>query len=280
MIVHKGRAHPGRHPAIVDTGLFETVQARLDANTHRRASWREREADASLAGRIFDGDGQPMSPTFSYGRGGKLYRYYVSAPLQQGARRDPSDMAIRRISAAPFEAALRTVLRRVVPGSPNDPLTLVSRAELHGRTLHCLLPIDTMVTMRERLEPHERVEPDPVDAGLARLHLPLVRRRGQTWALEGQNPGSRPDPVLVRALRAAHAMLHYDAAGLPVLDAAPDTPYRRRLVRLAFVAPDIQRAIVEGRYSPALTLAHLLKGPIALDWLQQAARFRLLRHLR
>ena len=165
------------------------------------------------------------------------------------------------------------MLRRVIPGYPSDPLTLVSRAELHGRTLHCLLPIDAIVTIRERLEPHERVEPDPVDTGLARLHLPLVRRRGQTWILEGQSPGNKPDPVLVRALRDANAMLHYDAAGLPVLDAAPDTPYRRRLVRLAFLALDIQRAIVEGRQSPALTLARLLEGPIALDWSQQAVRF-------
>ena len=130
-----------------------------------------------------------MSPTFSYGRGGKLYRYYVSAPLQQGARRDPSDTAIRRISAPPLEANLAAVLRRVIPGCPDDPITLVSRAELHDRTLHCLLPIDRIVAIRERLEPHERVEPDPVDARLARLHLPLVRRRGETWVLKGPSAG-------------------------------------------------------------------------------------------
>ena len=127
--------------------------------------------------------------------------------------------------------------------------------------------------MRERLEPHERVEPDPVDARLARLHLPLVQRRGQTWVLKGPRAGNRPDPVLVRALRSAHAMLHQDDAGLPVLVTAPDTPYRRRLVRLAYLAPEIQRAIVEGRQSAGLTLAQLLKGPIPLDWSQQAARF-------
>ena len=39
--------------------------------------------------------------------------------------------------------------------------------------------------MRQRLEPHERLEPDPADARLARLHLPLVRRRGETWVLIG-----------------------------------------------------------------------------------------------
>ena len=271
MIVHKGRVHPGRHQAIIDADLFEAVQARIDANTRRRASKREQKADAPLAGRLFDADGQPMSPTFSYGRGGKLYRYYVSAPLQQGARRDPSDTAIRRISAAPLEANLAAVLRRVITGCPDDPITLVSRAELHDRTLHCLLPIDRFVTMRERLERHEHVEPDPADARLARLHLPLVRRRGQTWVLKGQSSGHMPDPVLVRALRSAHAMLHYDDAGLPALTVAPDTPHRRRLVHLAFLAPDIQRAIIEGRQSAGLTLARLLKGPIPLDWSQQAA---------
>ena len=273
MIVHKGRVHPGRHQAIIDADLFEAVQARIDANTRRRASKREQKADAPLAGRLFDADGQPMSPTFSYGRGGKLYRYYVSAPLQQGARRDPSDTAIRRISAAPLEANLAAVLRRVITGCPDDPITLVSRAELHDRTLHCLLPIDRFVTMRERLERHEHVEPDPADARLARLHLPLVRRRGQTWVLKGQSSGHMPDPVLVRALRSAHAMLHYDDDGLPALTAAPDTPHRRRLVRLAFLAPDIQRVIVEGRQSAGLTLSRLLKGPIPLDWSQQAAQF-------
>ena len=215
MIVHKGRAHPGRHQAIIDGDLFAAVQARLDANTRRRASNREQKANAPLAGRLFDAAGRPMSPTFSYGRGGRLYRYYVSAPLQQGARRDPPDTAIRRIFAPPLEVALATVLRRLIAGCPDDPLTLVVRAELHDQSLHCLLPIDRIVAMRQRLEPHERLEPDPADARLARLHLPLVRRRGETWVLKGQSPGHMPDPVLVRALRSAHAMLHHDDGGLP-----------------------------------------------------------------
>ena len=129
-----------------------------------------------------------------------------------------------------------------------------------------------IAAMRERLEPHERLEPDPVDARLARLHLPLVRRRGETWVLKGPSAGHMPDPVLVKALRSAHAMLHHDDGGLPVLVTAPDTPYRRQLVRLAFLAPEIQRAIVEGRQSAGLTLTQLLKGPIPLAWPQQAVR--------
>ena len=107
---------------------------------------------------------------------------------------------------------------------------------------------------------------------LARLHLPLVRRRGETWVLKGPSAGHMPDPVLVKALRSAHAMLHHDDGGLPVLVTGPDTPYRRRLVRLAFLAPEIQRAIVEGRQSAGVTLTQLLKGPIPLAWPQQAVQ--------
>ena len=155
---------------------------------------------------------------------------------------------------------------------PDDPITLVARAELHDQSLHCLLPIDRIVAIRERLEPHDGSSRDPVDARLARLHLPLVRRRGETWVLKGPSAGHMPDPVLVKALRSAHAMLHQDDGGLPVLVTAPDTPYRRRLVRLAFLAPEIQRAIVEGRQSAGVTLTQLLKGPIPLAWSQQAVQ--------
>ena len=101
----------------------------------------------------------------------------------------------------------------------------------------------------------------------------VVGRHDGINGRDSQSPGHMPDPVLVRALRSAHVMLHYDDDGLPALTAAPDTPHRRRLVRLAFLAPDIQRGIVEGRQSAGLTLTQLLKGPIPLDWSQQAARF-------
>ena len=97
MIVHRGKVYPGMHPAIVDPELFEAVQAQLDANRQQRAARRDRVARAPLTGRIFDADGQPMSPSFSYGRRSKLYRYYVSAPLLQGQRRRADDGAIRRV---------------------------------------------------------------------------------------------------------------------------------------------------------------------------------------
>lgn len=68
-------------------------------------------------------------------------------------------------------------------------------------------------------------------------------------------------------------MLSRDPCGGPVLESSPGTFYRRRLVRLAFLAPDLQRAILDGRQPRRLTLAHLLKKEMPLDWSEQARRF-------
>ena len=43
-------------------------------------------------------------------------------------------------------------------------------------------------------------------------------------------------------------------------------PYLRRLAMLAFLAPDIQRAILEGRQPANLRLADILARPLPLAW--------------
>lgn len=42
---------------------------------------------------------------------------------------------------------------------------------------------------------------------------------------------------------------------------------------LAFLAPDIQRSILEGRQPPGLTLKRLISGEIPLNWAEQRAMF-------
>ena len=83
-ITHLSTSHPGLHAAIVSQDLFDAVQARLDAQKRRRDTGTPEQPRSPLTGRIFDADGHPMSPTKARGRSGLSYRYYVSAPLQQG----------------------------------------------------------------------------------------------------------------------------------------------------------------------------------------------------
>jgi hypothetical protein len=42
-----------------------------------------------------------------------------------------------------------------------------------------------------------------------------------------------------------------------------------RMLRVNYLAPDIQAAIVDGTQPEHLTCWHLLKGPLPLDWEQQ-----------
>jgi hypothetical protein len=216
-----------------------------------------------------------MSPTFAYGRSGRLYRYYVSAALQQGSKNAPADAAPRRVSAATLENRLLKTLMRILPNPPADPLTGVHRVEIHAGSVHLLLPQKYLGKIRGRLEAGMLAEPDPVHAGYFRLTLPwrMQLRGGRTEILAGAKDAPQPDPVLIRALRTFHGMLEGETKKAPVLQAAPATPWRRRLVRLAFLAPDIQQAILEGRQPDDLTLARLMKAEIPILWSAQRRMF-------
>ena len=117
---------------------------------------------------------------------------------------------------------------------------------------------------------------DPGDGAMLRLVVPLrLAVRGGRTRIEpaGGAPAVAPDPALIGALRRAWSMTRRDARGLPVLDAAPDGSYHRRLLRLAFLAPDLQRAILDGRQPPGLTLARLIDLDLPLDWTGQRRLF-------
>ncbi|MBT5459438.1 MAG: hypothetical protein HOK82_22805 [Rhodospirillaceae bacterium] len=274
LIVHKSEAYPGLHAAIVDPALFDAVQTRLDANAQRHKTGKDRISRAPLTGRLFDNDDQPMSPSFTYGKRGQVYRYYVSAPLLQGCRL-PGDVGIRRVPGPALEAMVSAAIRRLMPASTDDPLALSVRIEVHPQSLQLLLPIDMLARMSSRLAPGETAEPEAADGALLRLTLPisLRRRGGRSWIIGAAEPAVRRDPALIKALRTAHAIISTDAAGLPRLNTAPSSPYLRRLVRLAFLAPELQRAILAGKQPPGLTLEQLMRTPMPILWSDQAAMF-------
>lgn len=57
--------------------------------------------------------------------------------------------------------------------------------------------------------------------------------------------------------------------GLPTIEAAPLMPHDRKLLMLAFLAPDIQRNILAGKQPPTLNLEMLGKMRIPLSWQSQ-----------
>ncbi len=86
-IVHKGAAYPGEHPPIVDEGLWDLVQQKLEANGVERSIKREAGQRQLLTGALLDAQGEPMTPTRAVKKGVR-YRYYVSRRLIVGRRGD------------------------------------------------------------------------------------------------------------------------------------------------------------------------------------------------
>jgi DNA invertase Pin-like site-specific DNA recombinase len=139
-IVHKGQAHPGGHAPIIDQTLWDAVQAQLAANTAERHSGRRTRQPSTLAGMLFDGDGNRMTPTHAT-RKGRRYRYYVSRWLITNDQTNGS--AGLRIPAGEIEQVVTSRLRHwlVDPGSvyqairladPSAQRRLIARAEEIG----------------------------------------------------------------------------------------------------------------------------------------------------
>jgi DNA invertase Pin-like site-specific DNA recombinase len=274
-ITHRDKTNPGLHPAIVDGETFAAVQAQLDGQTRRQANKSGAKTHSPLAGRIFDADDQPMSPTFAYGKGGRLYRYYVSVPLQRGGKPTPGDTMPRRVSAPTLESHLSSTIDRLIPTPagkpPSAPLAQISRVEILQGHVVILLPAKLRTVMASRLTLDETLTPDAADPSQLRLTLPFLisTQRGRTELIAGDKSGSAPNPALIRALRHAHTLLERDSTGAPSIMAAPASTYQRGLICLAFLAPDIQKAILAGHQPARLTLNDLLDQNLPPLWADQ-----------
>jgi len=129
--VHKGKAYPGEHAAIIPRELWDRVHAILAESPRARAAKSRQQAPALLRGLLFGPDGRAMSPTHTRKKG-RLYRYYVSQAVLQGG---PNDAPHRRLPAGEIEALVMTQVRALL----RQPEVVVgtwraARAEAPGLT--------------------------------------------------------------------------------------------------------------------------------------------------
>ena len=54
-----------------------------------------------------------------------------------------------------------------------------------------------------------------------------------------------------------------------LVETSPTSPYQRKIMRLAFLAPDLQRDILAGRQPPALNLQQVMEMAIPMSWNEQ-----------
>jgi len=287
-VPHKDRSYQGLHKPIVDHDVFEQVQRQLAAQAVRHRQRPLRVATMPLRGLIFDATGNPMTPSFTQ-KGGRSYRYYVSHPLLLGQRASRTDL-IQRVSARLVEQKVGACMGHLAAGEGGAPEGALTRVELHPSTMQLVInlaaffpmrgdPVEEVESLRGRLGAGGRIILEPGRADQARVTL-LSRLKvggGRVWFEGGASTRPpRPDPILIRGLQSAHrlavAMGEGGLVGRPETIApvsAPPDAFDRKKVRLAFLAPDIQRAILEGTHPPGLTLQGVLDADLPPSWALQ-----------
>ncbi len=285
--VHKGKAHPGEHDAVVPADLFNAVQDQLDANRVRRSARKTRAASSPLIGKIHDADGQPMSVSFSYGRGKKMYRYYVSDSLLPRTANMPTNREGQRLSAARVERAITIELRDlVIERDDVDLFGAIRKVTAMDDRLFAELAIvaitdDTSLGAKRLMDRAELIDSNAhIENATLHLSVPLPPdRRGRTKASPDSAMIDGDTKTQLAALvRTAHLRLdEIDAS--PIVPArhgqmrAPATVWIRQRIVVGFLAPDIQKSLLTGASPQHVTPEWMLAQDWPIDWSAQRALF-------
>jgi hypothetical protein len=186
---------------------------------------------------------------------------------------------------------------RLASQRASDLAAAIVRVEIHPTTVQIVLrrlaffsragdPDVELKRLSDRLSAGERIARERASEELVRVTLPcrLKFHSGRIWISgDGVRAPLRTerDPVLIRALQAGHDVIA-TMSGAPLgrpecatLNQAPARAYDRLIARLAFLAPDVQAMILEGRHPVSLNLQSLMFKTMPAAWEDQRRLFGL-----
>jgi site-specific DNA recombinase len=269
-VVFKGEVLKGEQIAILDRELFDAVQEKLNAQVNGHKAART-NSEALLGGRVFDDRGNRMTPSHARKRGTK-YRYYLSSVLLQGQSERAG--SIRRVPAAEIERmVIRSVRERLkLSPSVDDRVlieTYITRVEIRpGKLVIKLVQAQQLKRRAQRdLTLH------------IRWHKPPSKRRREILLPDAIEPrNTRPiraetRATLVAAIARGRRWLRdlVDNASTTVeIIAKCEACSVRKInmtISLAFLAPDLVKAAIEGRLPHGMGVARLADAPA--EWSRQ-----------
>jgi site-specific DNA recombinase len=290
-VVYKGQICPGEQPPILDRTLFEAVQAKL--SEQRTSHYATRGSSESLLlGRMFDDRGNRMTPSHSR-KQGRRYRYYVSSALIQG---QPELVgSVTRVPAAEIES----LVCNAVAQHANEPAACVrelvrnhvARVDVTATAITVTIDPIPRSSPDQTLDlavPEGHGEGDNRDFGSSNtngqhdraeqvvLSIPWTKRAAKRYReILIPNPSKRCDlrPIradtrntLVRAIaRGRRWLLEIQSAVANVQDIAAREKCSKRHVNmtlsLAFLAPSLVKAAVEGRLPRGIGVARMHELP-------------------
>ena len=280
-ITHKDKSYPGEHDAIIEADLFQQVQERLAANHHKFVNRQTRSAACPLHKKIFDAQGKPMRPNFGYGRGKKIYRYYVSdtllplGRLKAGGTTPIGD----RLSAERTERFLQDRLSSLKPDGPDfEIFEAIERVMFSSNKLTVTLRVaeligtnaceDTLLAKTQQIDPAAKIDSDDL---VLSLDARPLRRGKSVRSIDCVLDAPEERRVLAELVRTSHRKLtELNASPLqPEMHEHMSTPineWTRERIAIGLLAPDIQKALLTGKATLGLDPEKLLSRDMPLDW--------------
>lgn len=280
-IAHLGASHPGQHVGIVDQESWDRVQSMLTENRQGGSRAATSLGRCLLVGRLFDDRGNLMSPSHSRKANGRRYRYYVSQAVLQG--RTDNAGTIRRASAEAIESLIERALCAGFPKAKQMEwvgLSMEQKRQHVARLVERITILADSVEIKLTVAGRDVVSVDAAPSGL--VHIATTMKAGlggRQIVPHGSTAPTRIDRSLVKAIARAHDLRYrLERNGdIGLHDLAREDgcsrPYVSSMIRLAYLAPAITQAILDGTHPPHLTLATLMQCDIPVDWTEQRRAF-------
>jgi site-specific DNA recombinase len=271
-VVFKGETLAGEQPAIVDKGLFKAVQAKLDEQvTNHKVS--RTKSEALLSGRIFDDRGHRMTPSHARRRGIK-YRYYISSALLQGRPKQAG--TVNRIPAREVEALVIKAVRNHL----NESTQIADALLIQNHVTRIVVQSEQLVIeLTDAIGAGSKRKRKSRNAIEVPWHKTLSTPRREILVPESQAPQNTP-PIrsenrallvssIARGRRWLDELINDPAANTESIADREGCSVRRvnMTISLAFLAPDLVKAAIDGRLPHGMGVVRLSDMPA--EWSRQ-----------
>ena len=301
-IRHRDESYDGRHQGIINSDIWDAVQAKLEGRSNRHAG-KTNGNGSLLAGLIFDDKAKRLTPNHAV-KGNKRYRYYISSALN-GKRAEEGNKGWR-LPAKEIEKLVKESLNRFL----KDQLQLMSALSLDTPTMQEMeglnrftsgnpirLSSESLVT---RLITRVTVYEDKLllelstaslreTIGLRQIEngnkthcvsVPIkLKRRGVETKLVVLNSAHAPSRKVTNLIKlVARSMDWFEKLKSGETSSLEEIAKREhmsasdvsRYLPLAFLAPDIVASIAKGRQPIELSVQRLKRlSPLPVHWDEQ-----------
>ena len=276
-VAFKGEVFPGEQLAILDRDLFDAAQAKLDEQRNNNQGAGRATSGSPLIGRLYDDRGNRMTPSHVR-KDGIKYRYYLSSPLLQGQPERAG--SVTRVPAAEVEARVASAVReRLADRSESDDRDLIRshvvRVDLQAGQL--------AIELRAEKAPSSLRNAVDNDRPVLRIpwtKTPMKRRREIIVPVSESAYDVRPiraetRATLVAAIARGRRWLDEIVTGTVIsveqIAAREKCSIRQvhMTISLAFLAPGLVKAAIEGRLPRGIGVTRLRDAPA--EWARQYA---------